>query len=969
MKTFLEHVAQDIISKYGKNLARTAIIFPNKRARLFFNEHLASHVEGPMWSPAYLTISEMFRRHTHLVTADPIKLICDLHKSYVSITGSKESLDHFYSWGQIMLSDFDDIDKNMADARQVFKNLEDIHELDDLSYLTEEQQEMLKRFFSNFSIDKSTELKQRFLRLWCHFHDIYIDYKHRLFSQNLSYEGALYRQVAEDDNIEFDYDRYIFVGFNLLQRVEQQMFTRLKKQGKAVFYWDFDHYYMQGKGSFNEAGQYISSYLADYPNELDNNNNDIYNCFSSSKHITYISAPTENVQAVFAGKWLREGDRIADGKKTAIVMCNEALLQSIVHNIPEEADKINITTGYPLSQSPFCSFVSMFIELRTDGYVSQRDRYRLRYVNKVLRHPYITYITENSHNMLEDINVKSKLFFLSKETLCTDKGLCLLFGDMDTGDQSFPGKILLRLTEILKYIAGNAKDNNDSFLQESLFRIYTILNRLYGLISSGDLNVDITTLRRLLRQILQTTSIPFHGEPAEGVQFMGVLETRNIDFDHILILSCNEGNMPKGVNDTSFIPYAIRKAYGLTTIDNKVSIYAYYFYRLLQRPTDITIVYNDSTDGMSTGEMSRFMLQIMLESNHAISRQSIMSECVNRSREPLDVMKTPEIMTTLRRRFDRAFNLEATRPLLTPTSINSYLRCQLVFYYTYVLGLRDNTDNDDETIDNMQFGIIFHSASQKIYERIRNEYGNVVERNTLEKFYHADAYLLGVVEETLDETMYNISNHTASKPDYNGLQLINIKVITNYLKQLLKADMDKAPFTLVGLEKNVVEDIVVKMGDSGEQFLSTIGGVIDRIDYLSAESTPHIRVLDYKTGGGSMKYAPSSVADIFNDANIDSHSNYYLQTILYSNIVRHSPQYNPQSLPVSPGLIFIQRNLKGSPILHFDKKPIADVLPLEEEFNDNRDRLLSDIFNPALPFKPTAHRKRCDNCLFRSLCY
>ena len=243
-KTFLEFVSEDIIHKWGTDLSRVAVVFPNKRAALFMNEHLARYARKPMWSPAYITISDLFRRHSDMQVGDSIKLICDLHKSFVKCTGLNESLDHFYGWGQLLLTDFDDIDKNMADADRIFCNLKDIHELDDISYLDDEQRKMLKRFFANFSDDHESELKRRFLSLWSHFSDIYHDYNKRLQEQGLGYEGAIYREVATKDNIEFKYDRYIFVGFNLLQQVEQKLFARLKKMGKANFYWDFDEYYM-----------------------------------------------------------------------------------------------------------------------------------------------------------------------------------------------------------------------------------------------------------------------------------------------------------------------------------------------------------------------------------------------------------------------------------------------------------------------------------------------------------------------------------------------------------------------------------------------------------------------------------------------------------------------------------------------------------------------------------------------------
>ena len=971
MKTFLEYVADDMIGKHGKNLAHTAIIFPNKRARLFFNEHLAKLVDGPMWSPAYLTISELFRRHSTLNTADPIKLICDLHKSYAEVTGSKETLDHFYSWGQIMLTDFDDIDKNLADARQIFKNVGDIHELDDLSYLSPEQTEMLKRFFSNFSENKSSELKRRFMTLWSRFYDIYDNFNRRLEKQNLAYEGALYRKVACDDSIRFDYDKYVFVGFNLIQRVEQKLFSRLKKEGKAFFYWDFDHYYMpeKGKGRTNEAGHYIASYLDDFPNELDTKDKCIYNSFDAPKTINYITAQTESIQAVYAAQWLKENNRIADGRKTAVVMCNEALLQSIVHNIPEEADKINITTGYPLSQSPFCSLVSMLISLRTDGYIGGKDRYRLRHVNKLLKHPYIKYVSEKHNELFAQLNGESKLFFISPESLGMDEGLQLLFGQLDGNEPTATGKLLKWIMALMKHIASNVDDSADQFFKEALFRVYTIMNRLYDLVASGDLSIEIITLQRLMRQVLQSTSIPFHGEPAVGVQFMGVLETRNIDFDHLLILSCNEGNMPKGVNDTSFIPYSIRKAHGLTTIDNKVAIYAYYFYRLLQRATDISIVYNNSTDGMSTGEMSRFMLQIMLESNHKIEKQSIVSATATIKHRAMPVAKTKEVMRRLMRRFDVSCHPATDKTLLSPTAIASYCRCQMRFYYQYVLGLRAENESDEETIDNVQFGLIFHNASQIIYERLKTEYGPTIRREDLEKFYKADAYLMGIVEEMLDKEVFNLGTGSNARPEYNGLQLINIKVITTYIKQLLKIDMELAPFRILGLEKEVVENIKVRMGDTGKWFNSVIGGSIDRLDQVTdADGRQYVRVVDYKTGSGRFANNLADVAAIFDEKNIPAHSDYYLQTLIYSNIVRHSAELNPASLPVSPALLFIQHSQNDSPILKLGKSKIEDVDDIEEEFRQRLDNLLADIFNPEINFTPTTETRRCSTCPFVKMC-
>ena len=542
-KTFLEYVAEDIISKYGTDLSRIAVVFPNKRAALFLNEHLARFAGQPVWSPAYITISDLFRQHTDLKTADPIKLICDIHKSFTKCTGIDETLDHFYGWGQLLLADFDDIDKNMADADSIFCNLKDIHELDDISYLDDEQKEMLKRFFANFSDDIESELKKRFLSLWSHFGDIYHDYNRRLTEQGIGYEGAIYRKVASEETLHLKYDKYLFVGFNLIQKVERVLFSRLMKEGKAKFYWDFDEYYMptaraQQSASVPNNTASFAAYLTDFPNELDNTDHDIYANMRRPKRIRFISSPTENAQARFASNWLLENDHYKAGRKTAVVMCDESILLPIMHSLPPEADKVNITSGFPLAMTPVASLVMLLFDLYTLGLRKKGTAFNPHYLKKLMAHPYARHLQEVHLN-----GVHSKGVHLSQV------------------HQEGSAALLHHIATLVKQVGIATKQEGDALTQESVFRMFTILNRLAALADSGDLLVDNTTLRRLVSQLVGAASIPFHGEPVVGVQIMGVLETRNIDFDNVLLLSCNEGNMPKGVNDSSFIPYSIRKAH------------------------------------------------------------------------------------------------------------------------------------------------------------------------------------------------------------------------------------------------------------------------------------------------------------------------------------------------------------------------------------------------------------------------
>ena len=882
MKTFLEYVAEDIINKYGTNLSRTAVVFPNKRAALFLNEHLVRLAGKPIWSPSYITISELFRRHTQLVTGDQIKLICDLYKTYTEVTESDETLDHFYGWGQVMLADFDDIDKNMADANKVFCNLRDLHELDDVSYLSPEQVETLKLFFSNFSEDKTTELKKRFMKIWSRFGDIYRLYNERLEAQGIAYEGALYRKVATDDSVDFDFDRYIFVGFNVLQRVEQLLFSKLQKMGKAKFYWDFDDYYLATKtGHVNpsEAGHYIKQYLPYFTNELDTSDADIYRNFRKAKKITYASATTEDVQARYVGQWLKEGNRIDDGRKTAVVMCDEALLQSVIHSIPEEVNDINVTTGYPLQQTHFASLLEDIAAQHTEDY--------------------------DNKQLLEWAIAMLKLMAQGHAgTNCETTG----------------------------------QDNQ--LTSEALFRTYTVVNRLLELVNNGDLDVDRRTMMRLYGEIVRTTSIPFHGEPVVGVQFMGVLETRNLDFEHLLVLSCNEGNMPKGVNDTSFIPYNVRKAHGLTTIDNKVSIYAYYFYRLMQRAEDITIVYNNAADVTSTGEMSRFMLQMLVESGHDIERLALSLPQEAGSTTCQDEKKTKEVMERLHKRFDKQRNPERTTPMFTPSSLNIYQKCPKRFYYRYVAEIIEPEDDaDDGKIDAPTFGNIFHDAVQKIYERVIAAYkSRTIQPQTLKQLLANDAYIKGVV----DDIMHPV----------NGIQLINASVIITYIKQLLKIDSRLAPFTILGLENVVMKDINVKTAEG--QLTTTIGGRIDRMDCVTcADGVRRIRVIDYKTGKNNKK----------NDG-------YILQSFIYSLLVDESPMMNPEKLEVSPALLYIQHSAGKDfdPTVVYEKEKVTDVSKFREEFMNTVEQIIAEIFNPEQPFACTDDKTACTHCPYSNLC-
>lgn len=883
--SFLESVASELLTRFGTDLSRVAVVFPNKRASLFLNDHLARMAGRPLWSPAYVTISELFRSQSPLQVADPILLVCELHRCFTKCTGIEETLDHFYGWGQLLLSDFDDVDKNMAPAERVFANVRDLHEFDDVSYLTPEQQALIRRFFSNFSAEHNSELKQRFLRLWSHIGDIYHTFNQRLLSLGLAYEGALYRQVATAESLPADYDTYVFVGFNLLHPVEQTLIHRLEEAGRAIVIHDTTE--------------------------------------KPPLQLTYVCASTENIQARYVSQWLTP-ERIADGRRTAIVLCNEGLLQAVIHSLPDEVEKVNVTTGYPLLQTPVASLVAQLLNLQINGFSERNNSFRRRWLDIVSRHPYATHLPEGY-----------------ADTHLTDS-TALLHWLADT------------VRHVATSINSQSSIENYQLQTESLFRMYTLLNRMTGLADEGILIIGTTTLLRLVSQVVQSTTIPFHGEPAEGVQVMGVLETRNLDFDHVLLLSCNEGFMPKGINDTSFIPYSIRKAYGLTTVDHKVAIFQHYFHRLLQRANDVTIVYNNATTDGQRGEMSRFMLQLMADNSIPITFRSLKAGLQPRMGVgPRPIRKTADVISLLCSRFTSSTGI-------SPTAISCYLRCQLRFFYRYVSDIQEPDSTDEDLIDNRAFGNIFHKAAQILYDR----FGDTrVTEAMLDALLEDKSSIERAVDDAIRIELFKDS-HGDRVMNLDGLQLINREVIIKYLRMLVETDRRLAPFTILGLEKPVYRRF--KVQNSKLEVMTSIGGIIDRLDSVIDRSTgqEQIRVIDYKTGLRRPKAMPD-VAAIFDPAQIPNHSDYYLQAFLYSHIVRLKT-----STPVSPALLFIQHTAAEGyePTLCLGRDPVSDIAPHSEQFITLLNQTISDIFSPEIPFTPTDDRNRCRSCPYAILC-
>lgn len=957
MESFLKLVAADLYKHTEGNLAHTAVVFPNKRAGLFFNEYLAQESDSPIWSPAYVSISELFRSLSPWEVGDPVKLVCELYKIFRRETQSTETLDDFYFWGEMLISDFDDADKNKVDTDKLFSNLQDLRNImDDYTFIDDEQEEAIRQFFQNFSIERRTALKERFISLWDVLGNIYKGFRESLASQNIAYEGMMYRHVIEHLDVDkLPYEKYVFVGFNVLNKVEHTLFTQLRDAGKAVFYWDYDEFYKREnrQAVTHEAGEFIRRNLRDFPSPLPD---ELFNNLSKPKEVHYIASSTENAQARYLPQWIRNNLTTPE-KETAVVLCNEALLQPVLHSLPAEVKHVNITMGFPLSQTPVYSFLIALLELHTHGFNFKSGRYTFQSVVTLLKHPYTRQLTGQAELLEKELTRDNRFYPLPGE-LGKDEFLTRLFTPL-SGNLN----LCIRLSETLQQVAGIYQTNTsgtgdtDAFSQlyrESLFKAYTTINRFRTLIEEDELTVQPETFRRLLVKVLSATNIPFHGEPAIGMQVMGVLETRNLDFRHLVLLSVNEGQLPKSGGDSSFIPYNLRKAFGMTTIEHKIAVYAYYFYRLLQRAERITLMYNTSSDGLNRGEWSRFMLQFLIEWPHPITRQFLEAGQSPQGTSPITVEKTPDVMRRMQSLFDVRANPKAK---FSPSALNYYLDCPLKFYYRYVAGL-SAPDEVSAEIDSATFGSIFHYAAEHIYKDLTT-HGKVIHKEALETLLRNEVKLQDYVDAAFKELFFHVPQN--EKPEYNGVQLINSAVIARYLKQLLQNDLRYAPFTFVASEIEVDEPIDIQTPKG--VIKSRIGGIIDRMD--SKDGT--LRIVDYKTGGDAD--TPPNVESLF--VPDKKRSNYVFQTFLYATILcRKQP-----TMKIAPALLYIHRAATEtySPVIQMGeprkpKEAVEDFSNYEKEYRERLQGLLEEIFHPEKSFTQTETIEKCAYCDFKALC-
>ncbi len=955
--SFLSVIAEDLLSRFGTDLADVAVVFPSRRARLFFNNYLYKHARTPVWAPQYYTIDELFGEMSDLHVADPIKLVCELYGTYISVHNAhaekftEETLDEFFSFGETLLGDFDDVDKHMVNACSLFSNLQDLDTLrDDFKHLNEEQTEALSRYFKQTFLGESN-LQQAFHSIWSILGEVYSTYKSRLNEQKIAYPGMLMRHVIERftdiDATPLKHTTYVFAGFNVLNTCEEKLFKLLKN--RALFYWDADAYYIDDKGNaLNEAGRFIAENIRKFGSAIEWKDFDSFQ--SEEKEITVIAAPSENAQTAAIVPWIQSLGKSKEfsDPDSAVILCNEQILPTVMHSIPaEDVENVNITMGFPITQTPVSGLLQTLADLQLKGCSGTNFRYK--YVLPVLRHPYIQVIFPEAKSVEKTI-VNGNLFFPNQDELL-DTGIFRTTKDT-TGLAEYLLEVIRRVGQSYGEDA-DRRDIYDGLYQESVFRAYQVLNRLYGLLSTGELQVEKVTFLRLMRKLLSTTQIPFHGEPVKGLQVMGILETRTLDFDHLILLSVNEGFMPGNSNDNTFIPQFLRKHFELSTLEHQDSVYAYYFYRLIQRAKKVTLVYNTDKTQMGKAEMSRFILQLLIDPKLKIKRYSIQTSVRPVQTEVIEIPKAG-LMDKIFRKYDCNTNPEAYS--LSPSALNVFIDCPLRFYFQYIEELRAGDELTDE-LDSAQFGTIFHKAAELLYRKIGRVGDNkqfepfIVRKEDLEFFLEHSFQQDFLVNQAFSTEYFK--GRPVELDQYNGEQLINFRVVRHMLQRLIELDIKRTPFYICGLEYRLYDYF-----ELGSGIKLKVGGIIDRLEEKEGSNW----IIDYKTSGRAKPF--KTMEDLVIPK--ENRASHVFQTFSYASVFMN----NNANHPIVPALLYLQEAGKEdySPVIQFEKEDISDYRSLDEAFKESFKHKIAELFDENIPFYQTSVVSKCEYCDFKNLC-
>ncbi len=929
MRSFLQDIAEYVKINYT-NWDNLQVVFPNRRAALYFKQELAKGANGPKWCPSIITIEELIQSYTTLQEADKFTCIVKLYHAFKKVTKSDEKIDQFYYWGEMLLRDFDELDKYMVNPELLFRDISNLKEVDQyFDYLTEEQKVFLKDFWQ--SVEFSTEeTKNRFLSLWRNLYPVYQEFQNSLLANGTAYAGMIHRTVAEQLSHQTKTTsdkKVIFAGFNALTTAEEKIMCWFVENQHASVFWDEDDFYVSAE--HREAGAFFRLYrkhpvLGKTFNKVPSSH------LSEKKQITIYGVPQKAGQPKLLAQQMSDNKADAAEESHVIVLPDESLLIPLLYSLPTTISSVNVTMGFPLISTPYFSLIDFLFDLHR---TKRKDEFYFKSVIAILNHPYLNTLVRDEVAELKMYITNHNQVYLEEDFFKTkSSNLALVFKIVD--DNNF-------VEHLLEVVTLFATTSSTALLdKEFAFYFHRILTKLQELVANEPM--ELTMLQKLFRQIARSEKIPFTGEPLKGIQIMGVLETRNLDFEHVHILSLNEGLWPASPRQGSYVPHSIRKAYGLPTYTHQDAMYAYLFYRLLQRSKQVNMYYNTEPDVLGMGEMSRYLYQIMYEAKWPYSKKILYSAITLRQPVAITIQKSKSVLEKLQKYVSKE---------LSPSALNTYLECRLKFYFKNLVGLRE-LDKVEEEADARIFGNLFHDVMQFFYASIRTT--NAAEEIQADHFKNLDTKLDLLINRAYRKH-FGLSDK--KKVEYDGQQLVVNEMVKKMADHVLKKDEDYVPFFIEMLEQEGFHTNF----PVNTKLSILLGGKIDRVDRKGNV----VRIIDYKTGRDQNSF--KSIASLF-DRNDKKRNKAAFQALFYSWV--YDRVKTDASLKLQPGLINRADVFKDDFEygLTLDGELLYDVKYLLPEFEDHLSQLLIELFNLEQPFDQTNEIKTCEYCAYKEIC-
>lgn len=958
MRPFLRQVAEHYYDSDGGRLADRCFIFPNRRSLVFFQKHLGECVKNsatPVIAPAMYTINDFFYAVSRQKATPKVRLLLDLYSCYDSLRRSagmaSEPLDEFVFWGDVILSDFNEIDKYLIDPAALLRNVADLKSMqDDFSYLSEEQIQAMEQFISHFRKDDAAGqggVKDSFLRIWQMLLPLYGEFNRSLDGKGRSYEGMVYRRMAgrlKDGESVIDLltgafapqTRYVFVGLNALNECEKTLMRRMRDAHLAEFCWDYVSAEIRDRQ--NMSSFFMAANVVEFPQAFDLDPVD-----TGSREVNVLSVPSAVGQAKQLPEILsRVSGAAAADIETAVVLPDEGMLVPVLNSIPENVGHVNVTMGYPMTGSAFFSMMdaveSMQLHMRCKN---GEWMFYHKDVCAVLGSSVLKALLDDSDKEIISAITRKSLYYLPREEFAASPLLNAIFVPVVTDVISTSEEDISRLAQyqmdIISVLGRRMAELPALSLELEFARAYW---QCVVSLKEECLPVLASTYLSLLHKMSAVDAVHFKGEPLRGMQVMGPLETRALDFRNIIILSCNEGVFPRHRVSASFIPHELRKAFALPTYEYQDAVWAYYFYRMMQRAERVWLVYDSRFEGVRSGEESRYIKQLEMHFGLPL-RRFVASATLDKPLVEEDIPKTVEDVAAIR------------KLVLSASSLKDYIACPAKFYYNRVRGLKP-LDELSESLDAGMIGNVFHATMQALYTVDRG----MLTKTYLESLHKDRTRVRNCVRELICREL--------KTDEVVGRNLVLEDIICRYVHQVVSRDIEM--MNAEGIDHIEILGLELKVNDydlDGFRFVC----IVDRLDRLRPGE---VRVVDYKTGkvlDTDINVCDGNASDtasalFSSETPSDKRPVIALQMYLYDEAVKQSPSMRGlvRGSDISNSVYSVTRLFK---------QPVETV-PCSEAFSGElRTRisvLLKEMTDTEVPFRRTDDSKTCSYCDFKMIC-